>query len=127
VTGAPRAAFEPEVLDALRDQIEVEIETSSAAHGPRRVIIWSVVVDGVPYVRSYRGLKGRWYQDVVAEPRCAIHVMGRRVPSRAVPALEPDTVQAVSDALAAKYANDSATPDMLVPAVLPTTLRLEPA
>lgn len=123
--GASRT-FDADVLDALRDEIEVEIETWSAERGARQVIIWSVVVDRVAYIRSYRGPNGRWYQDVLVEPRCAIHVNGRRVRVRVVAALEPDTVQAVSDELAAKYAEDSATPDMLVPSVLGTTLRLEP-
>ena len=55
-------AFDPDVVAALRDEIEVEIETWSAERGARRVIIWIVVVDGAPYVRSYRGTAGRWYR-----------------------------------------------------------------
>ena len=127
MTDGAGGVFDADALEGMRDDIEVEIETWSPERGARRVIIWSVVVDGVPYVRSYRGVNGRWYQDVLREPQCAIHTRGRRVTVRAVAALEPETIQAVSDALAAKYADDGAMPDMLVPVVLGTTLRLNPA
>jgi hypothetical protein len=126
MTDLSAEALSPELLEALRDDVEVEIETWSAERGARRVIIWSVVVDGVAYIRSYRGVNGRWYQDVLAEPRCVIHARGHIVKVRALAAIEPETIQAVSDELAAKYADDSAMPDMLAPSVLGTTLRLEP-
>ena len=51
---------------------------------------------------------------------------GRRVSVRAVPAIDPQIIAAVSQAFATKYADDPATADMLVPSVLGTTLRLEP-
>ena len=119
--------FDPVTLAAFRDEIEVDVETLSAGHGARRVTIWIVVVAGTPYVRSYRGPEGRWYQNLLIEPRGAIHVNGRRVPFCALPAADPETVKAVSAALSAKYADDPATPAMLVPSVLGTTLRLQPA
>jgi hypothetical protein len=118
-------AFDPAVLAAFRDEQEVEIETWNAEGGEHRVIIWIMVVDGRPYIRSFRGPGARWYRNVGLDPNAAIHVNGRRVPVRAVAAADPESVAAVSRELLAKYPDDPATPQMVAPAVLGTTLRLE--
>lgn len=119
--------FAPQILAAFRDAIEVEIETRDPAIGARRTIIWIVVADGAPYVRSVRGPAARWYRLVREQPECAIHVAGHRVPVKAVLADDAATAAAVSSALAIKYADDPSTPAMLMRNVLGTTLRLEPA
>lgn len=127
MTDAGSATFDANVLEAFRTAEEVDVETWSPDRGLSRTIVWVVVADGVPYIRSYRGPDARWYREIRTEPQAAIHVEGRRVPIRAVLADDPASTSAVSDQLAAKYAGDSAMPDMLRPAVLGTTLRLEPA
>jgi hypothetical protein len=115
------------VLAGLRDDEEIEIETSGPGRGPRRVIIWSVVVDGVPYIRSFKGASALWYRDVVATPTCVIHVGSRRASVRAIPEHDEVRIAAVSEALLAKYPSDPATAQMVSEEVLATTLRLEAA
>ena len=126
MNGDPLARFDADVLQAFRSTEEVDVETWSPASGARRTIVWIVVVEGVPFLRSFRGPTARWYREIREEPAVAIHVGGRRVPARAVLADDPRTAAAVSEALAAKYPTDPATPAMLRPEVLGTTLRLEP-
>lgn len=121
------ATFPADVLDLFRTEIEVDIETVRAFGAPRRTTIWIVVVDGVTYVRSWKGPAGRWYREVLVEPDAVIHVLGRRVPARAIPADEPASIEACSRGLNEKYKGDPSTASMLADAVLPTTLRLEPA
>ena len=106
---------------------EVDIETRSPSGDPRRTTIWIVERAGDVYVRSVRGARGRWYRDALADPAVAIHVDGRRVAARAVPAADPESVEACSDALRAKYPSGPSLRSMLVDDVLPTTLKMVPA
>ncbi len=122
----PRPAFGSDVLDLFEREEEIDIETTRADGSIRSTVIWIVVEGGEPYVRSVRGPQGRWYRDVVARPRAAVAVAGRRVPVMAVPAADPAGVAACSAALRRKYGRDPSLRAMLVAGVLPTTLRLEP-
>ncbi len=106
---------------------EIEIETHSADGDAHRTIIWPVVRDGVVLIRSYRGAGARWYREALADPAVVLHVDGRRVPARAIPAPEAATITACSAALRAKYRGDPSLGAMLRPDVLDTTLRVEPA
>ena len=114
-------------LAAIATAKEVDIETRSTAGVTHRTIIWIVERDGAVYVRSYKGLDGRWYREALADPGVAIHVDGRRVAARAVPATDPASVEACSEGLRAKYRRSASLDAMLVDDVLPTTLRLVPA
>ena len=124
---ARAGSFDPEILELFDRELEVDVETSREGGPARRTTIWIVVADGVPLVRSWLGERGRWYREIRAEPSGAIHVAGRRIPVKAMPALDAASVEACSKGLEAKYAGDSATPQMVSEAVLGTTLRLEPA
>jgi hypothetical protein len=119
--------FEDSDLAAMAAAEEVDIETRSAAGETHRTIIWIVEQDGTVYIRSYRGPRGRWYREAVADPDVAIHVDGRRVAARAVPATDPASVEACSEGLRAKYPRSQSLRAMLVDDVLPTTLKLVPA
>jgi hypothetical protein len=119
--------FEESDLAAMAAAQEVDIETRSSAGEVHRTIIWIVERDGNLYVRSYRGPSGRWYRETLADPEVAIHVDGRRVPARAVPATDPTSVEACSEGLRAKYRRSQSLRAMLVDDVLPTTLKLVPA
>ena len=119
--------FEESDLAAMAAAEEVDIETRSPSGELHRTIIWIVERDGTVYVRSYRGARGRWYREAVADPDVGIHVDGRRIAARAVAATDPDSVAACSAGLAEKYAGDPSTPAMLADDVLPTTLKLVPA
>jgi hypothetical protein len=118
-----------EELGLLRDAEEVRIETSRGEGEPvHRTVIWVVVDDRDRVLaRSVRGERGRWYREVLANPACALHVHGRRIPLRAERATDDERVEACSEALRAKYAADPALRSMLRPDTLPTTLQLHPA
>lgn len=119
-------AFPTDVLDLLARTGEVDVETRAADGTVHRTIIWVVVTDGIAYIRSYRGPGARWYREISADPDGAIIAGDRRIEVRAVPAIDEASIDACSQGLWAKYARDPATPAMVAPNVLPTTLRLEP-
>ncbi len=120
------STFPADVLDLLARTGEVDIETRAPDGALHSTIIWVVVVEGVVYIRSYRGSSARWYREITAQPDGAMVADGRRIEVRAVAATDDVSVQACSTGLQAKYAGDPATPAMVAPAVLSTTLRLEP-
>jgi hypothetical protein len=111
-------------LSLLAREVEVDIETARPDGAPRRTTIWVVVVDGAPYIRSYRAQRGMWYRDVLREPRAAILAAGRRIPVTAVAATDPASVAACSRGFEDKYAGDPAVPAMNRTEALATTLRL---
>jgi hypothetical protein len=89
------------------------------------VPIW-VVVDGDDvFIRSVRGTSARWYRELTAGPG-ALVVDGKRIPVRAVAAADSASVKRTSDGYRKKYRKGGSLDSMLVPRVLPTTLRLEP-
>lgn len=122
--------FPTELLERLDALDEVEIETRSATGEVHRTIIWIVVVGGEPYVRSVRGVAGRWYKEVLADPAAAgLVVDGTRHTIRFEAAGDEASIEAVNDALRAKYGQRArqSTQAMLVPRTLQTTMRLVPA
>lgn len=124
---AATMSFSAEDLDRLDRTQEVEIETQAPGREARRTVIWIVVDDGEVFVRSVRGERARWYRDGLANPAVAIHADGRRIPATAITAADPDSVDRMNAGIERKYRGDPAIRSMLRPAVLPTTLRLEPA
>lgn len=122
-------AFEAQVVDRLREELEVDIETRRGENlGPRRTTIWIVAVDDAVFVRSVRGNDGRWFRDLRVEPHCAIHVGSSRIPARAEPVDDATTLGQVSDELTRKYPDVAADLDpMLTPDAVAATLRLVPA
>jgi hypothetical protein len=85
-----------------------------------------VVDGGDVFIRTYRGPKSRWYRELLAGPG-ALVVNGQRVPVRAIAAADGASVKRASDGYRKKYRKGSSLDSMLVPSVLSTTLRLEPA
>ena len=123
-------SFDTETLGLLDEIEEVRIETRRGEDAPEhRTIIWVVVTGGEVFVRSVRGPKGRWYQEISSYPEGALHAGDTRIPVRAASATEESTVEAVSDAIRSKYEQSAPGPTaaMLRPEVLPTTLKLSPA
>jgi len=117
----------PEATVALLDRTdEVDIETLSPNGTVHSVPIWIVVDGDDVFIRAYRGPTSRWYRELLARPG-ALVVEGQRIPVRAVVAADADSVRRTSDGFRKKYRKGSSLDDMLVPLVLPTTLRLEPA
>jgi hypothetical protein len=88
--------------------------------------IW-VVVDGDDvFIRAVRGSKSRWYRELMAAPG-AVVANGKRIPVRAIAAADSESVKRASDGYRKKYRKGGSLDSMLVPSVLPTTVRLEPA
>jgi hypothetical protein len=125
---APGMPFAPADLALLDEAVEIEIETRSLADAEaHRTIIW-VMTDGADaFVRSVRGPVGRWYREVMADPRVVVHAGGRTLQARVVPAADGDSVARTNGGLERKYRGVDGFDEMLVPAIFPTTLRLEPA
>ena len=118
-----------DLLWKIAESDEVEIETRRDVRSPlHRTIIWIVPTEDGVYVRSYKGKKGRWYQEAIANPRVTIGVGRRKVSVRAEPEHNPLIIRAVNAAYRKKYGErwpDDAKA-MLKRSLLATTLRLTP-
>jgi hypothetical protein len=125
---APVMPFPPDDLAVLGETEEIEIETRAASDASaHRTIIWIVTDGSDAFVRSVRGARGRWYREAVAHPDVVIHAGGRRLPARAVPASDPQSIERTNKGLRDKYEGVPGFREMLEPDVLDTTLRLDPA
>ena len=120
-------AFSELLVQRMDVAQEVEIETRSEGGDVHKVTIWIVVVEGVPYVRSVRGKKGRWYRELVRAGAGAVHIGARKVVVRPSRVRSVATIDEVSAAFWRKYTKSASLFSMLRMAVLDTTLRLEPA
>jgi hypothetical protein len=117
----------PKATVALLDRSnEVDVETRSPKGSVHLVPIWIVVDGDDVFIRAVRGPTSRWYRELVARPG-ALVVNGKRIPVRAVAAADSASVTRASDGYRKKYRKGGSLDSMLVPSVLPTTLRLEPA
>lgn len=121
------ASFPELLLQRMDVAKEVQIETRSPAGEIHTVVIWIVVVDGAPYVRSVRGKKGRWYRELLARKEAVLHIGARRVPVRPERVSGTTAIDEVSAGFWRKYTKSASLFAMLRLAVLDTTLRLEPA
>lgn len=123
------SAVHGELLERLRSEIEVEIETRRAADAPpHRTIIW-VVVDAHDriLIRSYRGAGARWYREATSGTPTALVVGDEIVAVSVEHARDAERIRACSAELERKYAGDPSTPAMVRDEVLDTTLELHPA
>ena len=93
-----------------------------------RTIIWIVPTEYGVYIRSYKGKKGRWYQEAIANPVVTIRVGRRKVKARVEPEHNPQVIRAVNAGYRKKYGErwPDETKEMLKRSILPTTLRLTP-
>jgi hypothetical protein len=112
-------------IDAAR---EVDIESTRPDGTSRTTTIWAIVDEGDVFVRSWKGDRGYWYQAALDRPdELALMVAGERLPVRAVIANDAVSIARCSTGLSKKYRGAGASlSGMLLPRVLPTTLRLEP-
>jgi hypothetical protein len=112
-------------IDATR---EVDIETTRPDGTTRTTTIWAVVDEGEVFVRSWKGDRGYWYQAALDRPdELALILAGRRLPVRAVVANDDASIARCSAGLSNKYRSAGASlAGMLLPRVLPITLRLDP-
>ncbi|MDP9274302.1 MAG: DUF2255 family protein [Chloroflexota bacterium] len=119
-------SFPKDVLALLGRSDEVDVETRSPKGATHSVPIWIVVDGGDVFIRAVRGPTSRWYRELVARPG-ALVAHRKRIPVRAIVAIDGASVKRTSDGYRKKYRKGSSLDSMLVPSVLPTTLRLEPA
>ncbi len=118
-----------DLLWKLAESDEVEIETRRDSKSPvHRVTIWMVPTEYGVYIRSYKGKKGRWYQEALANPIVTIRVGRRKVTARVEPERNSLVMHAMNAAYRQKYGErrPEETKEMLRRSVLPTTLRLIP-
>jgi hypothetical protein len=120
-------ACDTDTLELLAREREVRIVTTRPDDSTVTTIIWVVVDADGTFVRSWRGERAHWYQAAVDRPtEVELIVRRRRIPVRVVLATDDGSVARCSSALLAKYAGDPAAKAMVSPAILGTTLRLEP-
>jgi hypothetical protein len=118
-----------DLLWKLAESDEVEIETRRDSKSPpHRTAIWIVPTSYGAYIRSYKGKKGRWYQEALANPLVTIRVGRRKATAHVEPEHNPLIVRAVNAAYRQKYGErwPDDTKPMLRRSILPTTLRLTP-
>jgi len=116
--------FDQATLGTLHDAKEVAIRTSRKPD--RAVVIWVVAVDDGVFARSFRGQRGRWYAEAVADGQATLELGDRRLPVRVMPVDSAAVVDAVSRAYLVKYAASPYAKEMVRTEALPTTLRLDP-
>src|SRR3954468_13010287 len=119
--------FDHHTLILLAEADEIEMRTARGDGTASSRPIWVVVVDGLPYVRSYAGERGAWYRHARRDGRAEVGVGGETLPVRAIAAAGKADEQ-VSAAYHDKYGRQSPGPTeaMVTPPVVATTLRLEP-
>jgi hypothetical protein len=116
--------FDAETLHRLGAARQVSIRTEK--HPNSGVVIWLVVADDEVFVRSWRGARGRWYQDLAAGGSASLEFSGRRLSVLAIPTNDAAAIARVSKEFLRKYQLSSHALGMVRTEVLPTTLRLEP-
>jgi len=118
-----------DLLWKLAESDEVQIETRRDSKSPlHRTTIWIVPTPDGVYIRSFKGKKGRWYQEALGNPLVTIGAGRRKVTTRAVPEHNPAIIRVVNAAYRTKYGErwPDETQEMLKRSVLPTTLQLKP-
>jgi len=121
--------FDHRMLVLLTEADEVEMRTPRVDGSMSSRLIWVVVVDHVPYVRSYRGERGGWYRRARADGRAELAVEGETLGVRVIPDGGSELDEQISAAYHAKYGRHAPGPTeaMVTPPVVATTMRLEPA
>lgn len=99
---APRARFPKDVLDRIRREKIFGVRAGSAA--THRVIgIWSVVVEGRVFVRSWSRKPRSWWRTFLEDPYGSLFVGEQEFPVRAVQTRSERLKDLVSQACKEKY------------------------
>ena len=97
----PRRRFSKPVAAAIAKDKILGIRAGTGDH--RFIGIWSVVVDGRVFVRSWEVKPTGWYHTLRADPRGTIQAAGREIRVRAIPVRSERLKAAVDDAYFAKF------------------------
>ena len=112
-----------ENVEALASAEEVVLVMHRDGHPEKRVPVWVVVVDGVPYLRSYKGVGSVWFRRALADARQAVEVGGQRLDAT-FQAIGDELEQPISEAFATKYARFSYADSMTAPIAVEATVRV---
>ena len=93
--------FPKKILAAIRDSMVLGIRAGTKPH--RFIAIWSVVVEGRVFVRSWSRKPRSWYRTFLEEPRGTIEIGGRKITIRAVHTKSERLKDSVDRAYAEKY------------------------
>jgi hypothetical protein len=93
--------FPKSILTAIRDEKILGIRAGMAPH--RVIGIWTVVVEGRVFVRSWSMKPRSWYRTFLEEPRGIIVVNDREISIRAVNTRSERLKDAVTRAYREKY------------------------
>jgi hypothetical protein len=96
-----RTRFEADTLTAVQGAHVIGIRVGTGTH--RFIALWTVVVDGRVFVRSWAVREDGWYRTLVRERRGAVQVGGHEIPIRAVFTRSERLKDAVSRAYRQKY------------------------
>jgi hypothetical protein len=97
---AGRRFSRPVVAAIAKDKI-LGIRAGNGEH--RFIGVWSVVVDGRVFIRSWGVKPTGWFRAFQEEPRGVIQAAGRELRVRAIPTRSEQIKAAVDDAYFAKY------------------------
>jgi hypothetical protein len=124
--------FSPSLVKRLAEADEVEMQVPGSDGSTTSRPIWIVIVDGVPYVRSYLGRRGWWWQRVRRNHQGVLRVGRTRVPFAAkllaARELEGELNRRVSQAYKEKYGRrwPQDVQTLVGDEFAATTLKLEP-
>ena len=79
-----------------------------------------------PLATFFRSAEGRWFKDLAKGGEATLEVAGRRVPVKAMPAVDAGSIERASAEYLRKYRTSPYAQAMVKAETLPTTLRLEP-
>ena len=97
----PKNRFTDEILETIRKDKILGIK---AGREPHRVIgIWTVVVEGRVFVRSWSMKPRSWWRTFLEEPYGSIFLADREIPVRAIQTRSERLKDAVSQAYKEKY------------------------
>jgi hypothetical protein len=97
------AATSTDLLRKLAESEEIDIETRRDSKSPlHRTTIWIVPTEKGVYVRSVY-VKGRWYQEALANRNVTIRARRRKVAARVQRVNDSSVIRAINAAARAKY------------------------
>jgi hypothetical protein len=96
-----KRGFSERILTIIHDDAMLAIRAGTGQH--RFIGIWSVVVEGRVFVRSWSLKHRSWYRTFLEEPRGAIKAGSRQIRVRAIRTRSDRLKDAVSRAYLAKY------------------------
>src|SRR5919198_4783874 len=92
-----------EFSDADRELLDKTDEVGIETRAGRQLPIWVVVIGDHAYIRSVRGVEGRWYQALLGGSEARLHAGSTRWRISAEQVADAAEIDAVSDAFRHKY------------------------